>query len=51
MPEVLRFRSTWGFEPGPDFKNFKEWFAELKGQGYGKSLSFLSWTVFIDCAC
>lgn len=39
MPEILRFRATWGFAPGPNFDTFKEWFPELKVQGYGKTLS------------
>ncbi|KAK7427277.1 hypothetical protein QQZ08_006213 [Neonectria magnoliae] len=43
MPEILRFRTTWGIPPGPNFDNWKTWFPTLKKQGY--------FGVEIDFAC
>lgn len=34
MPEVLRFRTTWGVAPGPNYDVWREWFPKLKQQGY-----------------
>ncbi|KAK5082476.1 hypothetical protein LTR05_007623, partial [Lithohypha guttulata] len=34
MPQVLRFRSLWGVEPGPNFQYWKDLFVELRQQGY-----------------
>ncbi|KAI0474423.1 hypothetical protein F4859DRAFT_483198 [Xylaria cf. heliscus] len=34
MPEILRFRSTWGVDPGDGLKVWREWFPTLKEKGY-----------------
>ncbi|CAI4215968.1 unnamed protein product [Parascedosporium putredinis] len=34
MTQVLRFRSTWGISPGPNFEDWKAWFPTFKELGY-----------------
>ncbi|KAI5460851.1 hypothetical protein BGZ63DRAFT_510507 [Mariannaea sp. PMI_226] len=34
MPDVLRFRTVWGVEPGANYENWRNWFPSLKQQGY-----------------
>lgn len=35
MVQILRFRTVWGIEPGPNYDHWKKWFPTLKQQGYG----------------
>ncbi|KAB8233576.1 hypothetical protein BDV23DRAFT_174494 [Aspergillus alliaceus] len=34
MPQILRFRSTWGVETGDNYEKWQKWFPTLKAQGY-----------------
>ncbi|KAH8156700.1 hypothetical protein CIB48_g11550 [Xylaria polymorpha] len=34
MPDILRFRSTWGVDPGEELQVWREWFPALKEKGY-----------------
>ncbi|KAI0442410.1 hypothetical protein F4803DRAFT_519407 [Xylaria telfairii] len=34
MPDILRFRSTWGVDPGEGLQVWREWFPRLKEKGY-----------------
>lgn len=36
MPNITRFRTTWGIPPGDNFATWRQLFPELKAKGYSE---------------